>query len=75
MIRPDRPHVLIDGKALRNSQGMEVVSTYSVTHGRWLGSEIPAAQALLRCAPIDGSLGVQCLLASFLSAVPVERAA
>ena len=73
----------IDGKALRNSQGLEVLGAYSVNDGRWLGSElvaadsneIPAAQELPRRAPIESSLGVQCLLASFLSAVPVERAA
>lgn len=53
----------VDGKELLNSQGLEVVSAYSVPGGRWLGSEpvaeaneIPAAQELLRRAPIAGSL-------------------
>jgi hypothetical protein len=54
----------VDGKELLNSQGLEVVSAYTVKGGRWLGSqlvasgsnEIPAAQALLRRAPIEGML-------------------
>jgi hypothetical protein len=54
----------IDGKELLNSQGLEIVSAYSVKEGRWLGSEavaahsneIPAAQALLRRADIEGAL-------------------
>jgi hypothetical protein len=58
--------VAVDGKELLNSQGMAIVSAYSVQEGRWLGSEpvaegsneIPAAQALLRRAPIEGSLVV-----------------
>lgn len=58
--------VAIDGKELRHSQGMKIVSAYAVTDGRWLGSEavpegsneIPAAQALLRRADIEGSLVV-----------------
>jgi hypothetical protein len=56
--------VSIDGKELLNSQGLEVVSAYSVKEGRWLGSEpvaagsneIPAAQALLRQTDLEGSL-------------------
>jgi hypothetical protein len=56
--------VAIDGKELLNSQGVQVVSAYTVKGGRWLGSEsvsrksneIPAAQALLRRAPIQGML-------------------
>jgi hypothetical protein len=56
--------VSLDGKELLNSQGLEVVSAYSVTEGRWLGSEpvavgsneIPAAQALLRRTDLEGSL-------------------
>ena len=56
--------VAVDGKELLNSQGLEIVSAYSVQGGRWLGSqpvaehsnEIPAAQELLRRAPIEGSL-------------------
>ena len=43
---------------------MKIVSAYAVKSGRWLGSqpiakgsnEIPAAQALLRRAPIEGKL-------------------
>jgi hypothetical protein len=56
--------VAVDGKELLNSQGLQVVSAYSVRDGRWLGSEpvaegsneIPAAQQLLRRAPIEGAL-------------------
>ena len=56
--------VAVDGKELLNSQGLEVVSAYAVRSGRWLGSEpvaehsneIPAAQELLRRAPIEGAL-------------------
>ena len=62
--RPDDDQVSIDGKELLNSQGIEIVSAYTVKRGRWLGSEriaegsneIPAAQALLRRAPIEGKL-------------------
>jgi hypothetical protein len=54
----------VDGKELLNSQGLEVVSAYSVRDGRWLGSEpvaegsneIPAAQQLLIRTEIEGSL-------------------
>ena len=54
--------VAIDGKELLSSQGQQIVSAYTVKGGRWLGSEaiasksneIPAAQALLRRAPIEG---------------------
>jgi uncharacterized protein DUF4338/DDE family transposase len=56
--------VSVDGKELLNSQGLEVASAYSVTQGRWLGSEavakgsneIPAVQAVLRRVDLDGSL-------------------
>jgi hypothetical protein len=56
--------VAVDGKELLNSQGVQVVSAYPVNEGRWLGSEpvakdsneIPAAQALLQRAPIEGLL-------------------
>jgi hypothetical protein len=56
--------VSIDGKELLNSQGVEIVSAYSVKQGRWLGSqavapgsnEIPAAQQLLRRIDLEGSL-------------------
>lgn len=61
---PEDNQVAIDGKELLNSQGMKIVSAYAVKSGRWLGSqpiakgsnEIPAAQALLRRAPIEGKL-------------------
>jgi hypothetical protein len=60
----DDDQVAVDGKELLNSQGVEVVSAYTVKGGRWLGSEpvasgsneIPAAQALLRRAPLEGLL-------------------
>jgi len=56
--------VAVDGKELLNSQGLEIVSAYSVRDGRWLGSEpvaegsneIPAAQELLRRADLEGAL-------------------
>jgi hypothetical protein len=56
--------VAVDGKELLNSQGLAIVSAYAVGSGRWLGSEpvatksneIPAAQTLLRRAPIEGAL-------------------
>ena len=56
--------VAVDGKELLNSQGLEIVSAYSVRDGRWLGSqpvaegsnEIPAAQELLRRVEIQGAL-------------------
>lgn len=56
--------VSVDGKELLNSQGVQIVSAYTVKGGRWLGSEgvtrksneIPAAQVLLRRAPIEGML-------------------
>jgi hypothetical protein len=61
---PTGDQVSVDGKELLNSQGMEVVSAYSVKNGRWLGSEavaegsneIPAAQQLLRRIDLEGSL-------------------
>lgn len=56
--------VSVDGKELLSSQGVAIVSAYAVKSGRWLGSEriaegsneIPAAQELLRRAPIEGML-------------------
>lgn len=56
--------VCVDGKQLLNSQGLQVASAYSVTDGRWLGSqaagedsnEIPAVQALLQRVELEGSL-------------------
>jgi len=61
---PQGDQVSVDGKELLNSQGLEVVSAYSVQSGRWLGSEpvapgsneIPAAQQLLGRVDLDGSL-------------------
>jgi len=60
----DDNQVSVDGKELLSSQGVEIVSAYSVKSGRWLGSErvkeesneIPAAQELLKRAPIEGAL-------------------
>jgi len=62
--RGEDDQVAIDGKELLNSQGVEIVSAYCVKSGRWLGSEgvregsneIPAGQALLARAPIEGML-------------------
>jgi hypothetical protein len=62
--KPAGDQVSVDGKELLNSQGLEVVSAYSVTEGRWLGSEavakesneISAAQELLGRIDLDGSL-------------------
>lgn len=61
---PDDDLVAVDGKELLHSQGVAIVSAYAVKSGRWLGSEavaaganeIPAAQQLLRRAPIEGAL-------------------
>jgi hypothetical protein len=61
---PAGDQVSVDGKELLNSQGVAVVSAYSVESGRWLGSEpvaeksneIPAVQALLKRVDLDGSL-------------------
>jgi len=61
---PTADQVSADGKELLNSQGVEVVSAYSVQSGRWLGSEvvaegsneIPALQRLLRRVDLEGSL-------------------
>jgi hypothetical protein len=62
--RPEDDQLAVDGKELLNSQGVEIVSAYCVKSGRWMGSErvakgsneIPAAQALLTRAPIEGML-------------------
>jgi hypothetical protein len=64
--RTDDALVAVDGKELLHSQGVKIVSAYAVQSGRWLGSEpvapgsneIPAAQQLLRRAPIEGALVV-----------------
>lgn len=63
---PRGDQVSVDGKELLNSQGLNVVSAYSVQSGRWLGSEavtegsneIPAAQQLLKRPELnlEGSL-------------------
>ncbi len=61
---PVGDQVSVDGKELLNSQGVKVASAYSVTHGRWLGSEvvaegsneIPAVRSVLRRVDLDGSL-------------------
>jgi hypothetical protein len=61
---PAGDQVSVDGKELLNSQGLKVASAYSVTQGRWLGSEavaqgsneIPAVQNVLRRVDLDGSL-------------------
>jgi hypothetical protein len=60
--------VAADGKELRHSQGVEIVSLYAVKSGRWLGSElvakdsneIPAIQDVLRSpsVQIEGALVV-----------------
>jgi hypothetical protein len=61
---PSGDQVAVDGKELLNSQGLQIASAYSVSDGRWLGSEavaegsneIPAVQELLRRVPLEGSL-------------------
>ena len=61
---PAGDQVSVDGKELLNSQGLKVASAYSVTQGRWLGSEpvargsneIPAVQAVLERIDLEGSL-------------------
>ena len=61
---PAGDQVSVDGKELLNSQGLEVASAYSVTHGRGLGSqavaegsnEFPAVQAVLERIDLEGSL-------------------
>ncbi len=55
-----------DGKVLCSANGMELVSGYSVSTGRWLGTEavesksneIPAAQRLLQRIGMDGKTAV-----------------
>jgi hypothetical protein len=61
---PTGDQVSVDGKELLNSQGLKVASAYSVTEGRWLGSEavaegsneIPAVQTVLGRLDLEGSL-------------------
>jgi len=58
----DMRTIIIDGKALRSSQGVELVSAFSGETGRWLGSEmvedksneIPAARKLIDRCNADG---------------------
>lgn len=65
---PAGDQVSVDGKELLNSQGMKIASAYSVTQGRWLGSEavaegsneIPAVQNLLRRGRFRGRVYVLC---------------
>jgi hypothetical protein len=53
--------IIIDGKALRGSQGVELVSAFDGETGRWLGTEmvedksneIPAARSLIERCEID----------------------
>jgi len=60
----DMGTIIIDGKALRSSQGVEIVSAFSGETGRWLGSEmvedksneIPAARHLLERCNADGAM-------------------
>ncbi len=56
--------VIIDGKALRSSQGLQIVSAFCGETGRWLGSkpveeksnEIPAARKLAKECTEDGAM-------------------
>lgn len=58
--------IAIDGKVLRHARGVELVSSFGVESGRWLGTlavadksnEIPAAQALLDRQNVEGKLVV-----------------
>ena len=58
--------IAIDGKVLRHARGVELVSSFGVQSGRWLGTiavadksnEIPAAQALLDRQDLEGKLVV-----------------
>lgn len=60
----DMETIIIDGKALRSSQGVEIVSAFSGETGRWLGSEmvedksneIPAARNLLERCNAEGAM-------------------
>jgi hypothetical protein len=60
----DMRTIIIDGKALRSSQGVEIVSAFSGETGRWLGSEmvedksneIPAARILIERCAVDGTM-------------------
>jgi hypothetical protein len=58
--------IAIDGKTLRHARGVQLVSSFGVQSGRWLGTiavadksnEIPAAQALLDRQNLEGKLVV-----------------
>jgi hypothetical protein len=58
--------IAIDGKTLRHAGGVELVSSFGVQSGRWLGTiavadksnEIPAAQSLLDRQDVEGKLVV-----------------
>jgi len=71
--------VAADGKELRHSQGVEIVSLYAVKRGRWLGSElvaeganeIPAVQAALRQASLEGSLVVADAMHTQVETAPI----
>ena len=62
----DDDWVAFDGKTLRSGGGMELTSGYSVTTGRWLGTEavasksneIPAAQRLLARMDLSGQTAI-----------------
>jgi hypothetical protein len=61
-VESDMDTIIIDGKALRSSQGTELVSAFSGDTGRWLGTEmiedksneIPAARRLIKRCDLDG---------------------
>jgi len=56
--------IIIDGKALNSSQGVQLVSAFDGETGRWLGSEmvedksneIPAARTLMERCQLDNAL-------------------
>lgn len=56
--------IIIDGKALRSSQGVELVSAFDGETGRWLGTEmvedksneIPAARTLIERCELDHAM-------------------
>ena len=58
--------IAIDGKTLGQARGVQLVSSFGVQSGRWLGTiavadksnEIPAAQALLDRQNLEGKLVV-----------------
>ncbi len=62
--RPESRVIIIDGKALRSSQGVELVSAFDGETGRWLGSEmvedksneIPAARTLIENRQLDHAI-------------------